>query len=72
MAELHVIRIERVHRGKMDPAPTAELRAGHGIVGNANVGGRRPVANWGGGAFGEVLDDGPIAVGDVVGWDEGA
>jgi MOSC domain-containing protein YiiM len=26
--------------------------------------------NWGGGAFGEVLDDGQIAVGDVVGWVE--
>ena len=26
--------------------------------------------NWGGGAFGEVLDDGEIAVGDVVRWVE--
>lgn len=26
--------------------------------------------NWGGGAFGEVLDDGAIAVGDPVHWDE--
>jgi MOSC domain-containing protein YiiM len=26
--------------------------------------------NWGGGAFGEVLDDGPIAVGDTVQWVE--
>ncbi|MSP13580.1 MAG: MOSC domain-containing protein [Chloroflexi bacterium] len=26
------------------------------------------VENWGGGAFGEVLDDGEIAVGDVVKW----
>ncbi len=24
--------------------------------------------NWGGGAFGEVLDDGQIAVGDLVAW----
>ena len=27
-------------------------------------------ANWGGGAFGEVLDDGRIAVGDAVHWVE--
>lgn len=27
--------------------------------------------DWGGGAFGEVLDGGPIAVGDVVSWLEG-
>jgi MOSC domain-containing protein YiiM len=26
--------------------------------------------NWGGGAFAEVLDDGPIAVGDTVEWIE--
>jgi MOSC domain-containing protein YiiM len=130
----------------MDPAASADLRSGHGIVGNANVGGRRQVtiierevwdrhmaahgamldpatrranlmvsgcalensrgrvlrigpcrvriqgetkpceqmeealpglretmyAGWGGGAFGEVLTDGRIAVGDVVVWDEPA
>ena len=26
--------------------------------------------NWGGGAFGEVLDDGRVVVGDAVGWDD--
>jgi MOSC domain-containing protein YiiM len=131
----------------MDPVRAAELRAGHGLVGNANVGGRRQVTlierevwerymaalgaaldpstrranlmveglplansrgrvlrvgdrgririlgetkpceqmeealpglrqtmyeNWGGGAFGEVLEDGTIAVGDVVAWEDGA
>ncbi len=146
MPELNAIWIKRVRRGKMDPVSRAELREGHGIVGNANVGGRRQVtiiereawerhmaahsasldpstrranlmvsgcaladsrgrvlrvgpcrvrilgetkpceqmeealpglrqtmyANWGGGAFGEVLDDGIIAVGDVVDWDQSA
>jgi hypothetical protein len=27
-------------------------------------------ADWGGGAYGVVLDDGPIAVGDTVSWSE--
>lgn len=26
--------------------------------------------NWGGGAFGEVLNDGQISIGDEVGWEE--
>jgi len=26
---------------------------------------------WRGGAFGEVLDDGPVAIGDAVAWDPG-
>jgi len=143
MAVLEAIWIKRVRRGKMDPVTTASLRAGHGIVGNANVDGRRQVtiierevwerhmalhhatldpatrranlmvsecaladsrgrvlrvgpcrvrilgetkpceqmeealpglretmfSNWGGGAFGEVLDDGTITVGDIVAWD---
>jgi len=29
-------------------------------------------ADWGGGAFGEVLDDGMIAVGDPVQWEDNA
>ena len=33
---------------------------------------RAMYGNWGGGAFGEVLDDGGIAVGDVVSWLETA
>lgn len=26
---------------------------------------------WRGGAFGEVLDDGPVVIGDVVQWERG-
>ncbi|MDO8681030.1 MAG: MOSC domain-containing protein [Acidobacteriota bacterium] len=140
MSQLTQIWIKRMHRGPMDPAPSAKVVAGRGIVGNANQGGKRQVtivssknwehvtaplgatpdprlrrANllvsdidftdahgkvltigrvririygetrpceqmeaavpglqeamsvpWGGGAFGEVLTDGEIAVGDPV------
>ena len=136
--------IKRFHRGPMDPVECATLRAGRGIAGNADQGGRRQVtiiarrrwdgvnetmaddvdpalrrANllvggidldhtrgrtlrigpcrllihgetrpcehmdaarpglrgvlhpaWAGGAFAEVLDDGQIAVGDAVRWEE--
>jgi MOSC domain-containing protein YiiM len=140
MARLEQIWIKRMHRGPMDPADRVSMKAGRGIVGNANQGGKRQVtivsskhwtgvtaplgetpdpllrrANllvsdvdfsdargkilkigpvrvriygetrpceqmeaavpglkdamsvpWGGGAFGEVLDDGEINVGDAV------
>jgi len=140
MSRLTQIWIKRMHRGPMDPAPSARVVAGKGLVGNANQGGKRqvtivssknwekvtaPLGNtpdprlrranllvsdvdftdshgkvlkigsvririygetrpceqmeaavpglqeamsvpWGGGAFGEVLDDGEIAVGDPV------
>jgi MOSC domain-containing protein YiiM len=138
---LERIWIKRAKLGPMDPAEGAVLRAGRGLAGNANQGGRRQVtilsqdrwdaitthlpspdpivrrANllvrgidltaslgkilrigdcrirvlgetrpcermdeacpglraalgvpWGGGAFGEVLDDGAIGVGDRVRW----
>ncbi|MBW3572148.1 MAG: MOSC domain-containing protein [Gemmatimonadetes bacterium] len=43
MGELANIWIKRARRGKMDPAPSATLVAGRGLVGNANQGGRRQV-----------------------------
>ncbi len=138
--KLEQIWVKRAKRGPMDPVSSATLKAGRGLVGNANQGGKRQVtilsrkhwqeitapvgepidprqrrANllvsdidfdnargkilkigsvririygetrpceqmeavadglreamsipWGGGAFGEVLDDGEINVGDLV------
>ncbi|MFN8582068.1 MAG: MOSC domain-containing protein [Gemmatimonadaceae bacterium] len=143
MGRLEAIWTKRAHGGPMDPTPRAELRAAHGIVGNADIGGRRQVTiieqevwqrhmhalgasldparrranfmvsgcdlrdtrmrvlrvgtcrlrilgetkpceqmeaawtglqatmrpDWGGGAFAEVIDDGVVAVGDVVSWE---
>ncbi len=140
MSRLEQIWIKRMRGGPMDPAQQASLKAGRGIVGNANQGGKRQVtivsnkhwndvttplghapdprlrrANllvsdidftdargkilkigsvhiriygetrpceqmeaaapglqaamqvpWGGGAFGEVINDGEITVGDAV------
>jgi len=139
---LEAIWIKRAKQGPMDPKPKATLRAGRGLVDNANQGGKRQVTiieqevwmertaqagatldpatrranlmvsgialadrrkkilqigavririygetkpcelmdaahhglraamyeNWGGGAYGEVLDDGEIAIGDSVRW----
>ena len=141
-AHLRAIWVKRMKRGPMDPASSADLVAGRGIVGNADQGRRRQVTlieeevwadlmrrlggtldpsvrranlmvrglpladsrgrvlhvgaccirifgetkpcermdeampglralmfpDWRGGAFGEVLDDGRIAVGDPVRW----
>jgi MOSC domain-containing protein YiiM len=140
VSRLEQIWIKRMRGGPMDPADRAKMKAGRGIVGNANQGGKRqvtivsnkhwhevtaPLGNtpdprlrranllvtdidfsdargkipkigsvririygetrpceqmeevkpglqeamqvpWGGGAFGEILDDGDIAVGDPV------
>jgi MOSC domain-containing protein YiiM len=40
---LEAIWIKRGHRGLMDPAPSARLVAGRGLVGNADQGRRRQV-----------------------------
>ena len=145
MGELKAIWLKRMRGGPMDPVEQAALKAGRGLVGNANQGGKRQVTiinqaiwadrtaqlgveldpaerranlmvsgdidladsrgqvlrigkcririygettpcelmdkaafglremlreNWGGGAFGEILDDGEIAIGDSVEWAE--
>jgi MOSC domain-containing protein YiiM len=43
MGKLEAIWIKRVRRGRMDPAVSAVLVAGKGMVGNANQGGRRQI-----------------------------
>jgi MOSC domain-containing protein YiiM len=41
--EVRALWLKRFKRGPMDPQETATLRAGKGLVGNANQGGRRQV-----------------------------
>jgi len=41
--EVKAIWVKRAHRGKMDAADAVHLKAGRGIVGNANQGGKRQV-----------------------------
>jgi len=43
MGELVAIWVKRAHRGLMDPAASAVLVAGRGVVGNADQGRRRQV-----------------------------
>lgn len=43
VCEVRALWLKRFKRGPMDPQETATLRAGKGLVGNANQGGRRQV-----------------------------
>jgi MOSC domain-containing protein YiiM len=54
MSRLSQIWIKRMHRGPMDPAASATLVAGKGIVGNANQGGKRQVTILSSKHWGEV------------------
>jgi MOSC domain-containing protein YiiM len=58
---LDAIWIKRAHGGPMDPVERATLRAGRGLVGNADQGGRRQVTLIDRGAWdaitGELADD---------------
>lgn len=53
---LEAIWVKRAHRGPMDPVQRAALRAGRGIVGNADRGGRRQVTLIDQGAWDEAVE----------------
>ncbi len=54
---LDAIWIKRAHGGRMDPAARATLRAGSGLVGNADRGGRRQVTIIDRGTWDEVTGE---------------
>lgn len=54
---LEAIWIKRAHGGPMDPAPRATLRAGSGLAGNADQGGRRQVTIIDRGTWDEVTGE---------------
>jgi MOSC domain-containing protein YiiM len=54
LGRLDAIWIKRVHGGPMDPVERATLRAGRGLAGNADQGGRRQVTLIDLGAWDEI------------------
>ena len=54
---LQAIWIKRVHQGPMDAVDRAVLRAGRGIVGNADQGGRRQVTLIERGTWDSVIEE---------------